>query len=106
MKAAITIKDYTVVGSQEENWLCKRVKAGVDVGFFRGGRKKKVDGVCKGTGRIFFPTPRSHGWMDFDAVQKINLAIQDGLWILVPYKIHLFGAPVRSCLGKSPGFMG
>ena len=59
-----------------------------------------------GAARIFSPTPRSYGWMDFDAVQKINFAIQDGLWILVPRKIHLFGAPVRSCLGKSPGFMG
>ena len=56
----------------------------------------------------FLRAPGGDGknFFDFDAVQKINLAIQDGLWILVPYKIHLFGAHVRSCSGKSPGFMG
>jgi len=32
----------------------------------------------RGRQEFFFMTPRSLGWMDFDAAQKINLDTQDG----------------------------
>ena len=63
--------------------------------FEQGDRKKKISRPHD-----------AYGWMDFDAMQKINFAIPDGLWILISCQIHLFGAPARYFLGKSPGYMG